>query len=75
MNFSSRRFVTDQQFFKDVLLPNERRKMDEDFLLECSNCHVVVHRRCYPIFEGIPGFNVLNFLKRINGKYLQICLV
>lgn len=59
--FSSRRFITDQQFFKDTYLSKECQIMKDDFLLECINCHIIVHRNCYPVFNGLPGLKLLFF--------------
>ncbi|CAK5045096.1 unnamed protein product [Meloidogyne enterolobii] len=45
---SSRRYVTDQMFYKEKHLKNLDLKICEDELLECSNCYMVVHKNCYP---------------------------
>jgi len=47
-SLSSRRYVTDQMFYKEKHLKNLDLTICEDELLECSNCWMVVHKNCYP---------------------------
>uniref|UniRef100_A0A915EWL1 [Histone H3]-trimethyl-L-lysine(9) demethylase n=1 Tax=Ditylenchus dipsaci TaxID=166011 RepID=A0A915EWL1_9BILA len=50
----SRRFIRNQLFYKDEELSDVgAENEDEDMLLECKNCRVVVHKNCYPEIENV----------------------
>jgi hypothetical protein len=45
---TSRRYLTDQMFWKNREVDKQGFEIEEDELLKCACCRVVVHRRCYP---------------------------
>lgn len=45
--FSSKRFLTDQMFYKDAEHAELMCEVENNDLLQCENCRVVVHKSCY----------------------------